>query len=91
MKDYLKSFHDSLQGQKVNTYVKLGFCCDEEIRLELRRQLIRMLNRHSQIFIMMLTVQLPEAYVDATETLNMYGGLNWKTRYPGCVKEMQHM
>ena len=67
MKDYLKSFHDSLQGQKVNTYVKLGFCCDEEIRLELRRQLIRMLNRHSQIFIMMLTVQLPEAYVDATE------------------------
>ena len=67
MKDYLKSFHDSLQDLKVNTYVKLVFCCNDGIRQELRRQLIRMMDSHSQVFIMMMTVRLPEEYKDNAE------------------------
>lgn len=65
MRNYLKSFHESLQDLNVNTYVELGFCMDKTIRNDLRQRLISMLNRHSQIFIMVMTVRLPEAYADA--------------------------
>lgn len=67
MKDYLKSFHESLQDLKVNTYVELGFCCHKTIRNDLRQRLISMQQRHSQIFVMMLNVRLPGAYADAVE------------------------
>ena len=50
---------------KVNTYVELGFCMDKTIRNDLRQRLMSMLNRHSQIFVMMLTVRLPVAHADA--------------------------
>ena len=65
MKDYLKTFHESFQDLKINTNAELGFCCHKEILNELRQRLISMQQRHSQVFVMMMSVLFPAGYATA--------------------------